>query len=53
MPSKRWRSDLWRIAAAVVAWYALSSALDLHESFVEWVVHFERWQGSRHFHNAI
>lgn len=44
MASTRWRSDVWCIVAAVLAWYALSSALDLHESFVSWVVHFERWQ---------
>lgn len=44
MPTQRWRHDLWLIAAAVLAWYALSSALDLHESFVEWIARYERWQ---------
>jgi len=28
----------------VLAWYVLSSALDLHESFVAWIGRFERWQ---------
>jgi len=43
MKAQRWRSDLWCVAAAVLAWQALSSALDLHESFVVWSLPFERW----------
>lgn len=44
MSSTRWRRDLGCIAVAVLAWYALAAALDLHESFVGWVAHFERWE---------
>jgi signal transduction histidine kinase len=40
----RWRSDLGFIAVAVLAWYALSSVLDLHELFAGWAAGFERWQ---------
>lgn len=44
MATSRWRRDLWGIAAAVLLWYLLATALDLHESFVGWVARFERWQ---------
>lgn len=44
LQSARWRSDIGCILAAVLAWHALSSALDLHESFAIWGVRFERWQ---------
>jgi two-component system sensor histidine kinase UhpB len=38
-----WRSDLWRVAAAVLLCYGLSSALDLHETLARWLAPYERW----------
>jgi two-component system sensor histidine kinase UhpB len=40
----RWRSDLWIVAAAVVGCYAVSVGLELNESLVEELAHYERWQ---------
>lgn len=40
----RWRSDLWIVVVVALACYALSLALDLNESLVEGLAHYERWQ---------
>ena len=40
----RWRSDLCIVLAVAFACYAVSLALDLNESLVEALVHFERWE---------
>ncbi len=40
----RWRSDLVAVLAAAFACYAVSLALDLNESLVEALAHFERWE---------
>lgn len=43
-PALRWRSDLAVILALAVACYGLASVLDLHEAFVHWIAHYERWE---------
>ncbi len=40
----RWRSDLVAVLATAFACYAVSLALDLNESLVEALAHFERWE---------
>ena len=41
---RRWRSDLCIVLAAALACYAVSLALNLNESLVEALAHYERWQ---------
>ena len=40
----RWRSDLWIVLGAALACYGISLALNLSESLVEGLAHYERWQ---------
>jgi two-component system sensor histidine kinase UhpB len=42
--ASRWRSDLCIVLAAALACYAISMALELSESVVEALAHYERWQ---------
>ena len=40
----RWRSDLWRVAAATVLTYVLASTLELNESLSQRLARLENWQ---------
>jgi len=42
--TSRWRSDLWIVLGAALACYGISLALNLNESLVEALAHYERWQ---------
>jgi len=42
--ASRWRSDLWIVLGAALACYGISLALNLNESLVEALAHYERWQ---------
>ena len=42
--ASRWRSDLCIVLAVALACYAISMALELSESVVEALAHYERWQ---------
>ncbi|HKX42849.1 MAG TPA: histidine kinase, partial [Burkholderiaceae bacterium] len=42
--ASRWRSDLWVVLAAVLACYAVSTALNLSESLIAGLMRYERWQ---------
>lgn len=42
--ASRWRSDLWVVAAAALACYGVSLALDLNESLIELLARQEHWQ---------
>jgi len=42
-PALRWRSDLAVIVGLAALCYGLASVLDLHEAFVRWIAHYERW----------
>ena len=39
-----WRSELWWVAAATLAGYVASSALELRERIDRWLAPYERWQ---------
>ena len=42
--ASRWRSDLCIVLLAALACYAVSRALELSESLIEALAHYERWQ---------
>src|SRR5258705_273317 len=43
--ASRWRSDLCVVLVAALACYVVSLALNLNESLVEALAHYERWHG--------